>query len=150
MKIIKTLYNKYKLYFTYLISAGISFFLDMALYTIFYELFKKNIAGAIIIATYLARAISSFINYLINKHKVFNYKKKEKDNTFIQYFGLVIINVTLSAVLVSWLSSIIPIYSTFIKAFIDLLPELFFLIIRLPPSSTQQKKTTATTDIPLR
>ena len=121
MKIIKTLYNKYKLYFTYLISAGISFFLDMALYTIFYELFKKNIAGAIIIATYLARAISSFINYLINKHKVFNYKKKKNDNTFIQYFGLVIINVTLSAVLVSWLSSIIPIYSTFIKAFIDVL-----------------------------
>ena len=44
-------------------------------------------SDAIILASYTARALSSFINYLINKYKVFRYKKREP------YY--IVINVTL-------------------------------------------------------
>ena len=121
IKIIKDIYTKYALYFKYIISAGISFVLDIVLYSIFLLILEKKVSQSIIIATFLARAISSLVNYLMNKHKVFNYKKESKDNTLSQYFGLVIINVTLSAVIVSYLSSIFHIYSTFIKIVIDIL-----------------------------
>ena len=69
----KELYKKFSVYINYLISSGISFFLDLGLYTIFILLIGDKVSKAIIISSYLARAISSFINYLINKNKVFKY-----------------------------------------------------------------------------
>ena len=88
MKKIKDLFKKYYVYITYIISAGISFFLDLALFSLFLWVFD-GFSAAIILASYTARALSSFINYLINKYKVFRYKKREdkKDNTVWQYFG---------------------------------------------------------------
>ena len=123
MKKIKQLLEKYYVYISYIFSAGISFVLDLALFSLFLWILDGKVAASIIIASYLARAISSFINYLINKYKVFKYEKKakEKDNTVFEYFGLVIINITISAVLVDAISSIIPIYATFIKGIIDVL-----------------------------
>ena len=119
MNNMKKMYNKYNVYVNYLISSGISFFLDLCLYTLFMFLIENKISKAIVISSYLARAISSFINYLINKNKVFKYKSKEK-NVIYQYFVLVILNVTLSNVLVTKIVEIIPIYSTIIKAIIDI------------------------------
>ena len=122
MKKIKDLFKKYYVYITYIISAGISFFLDLALFSLFLWVFD-GFSAAIILASYTARALSSFINYLINKYKVFRYKKREdkKDNTVWQYFGLVVINITLSAIIVDTVVSIIPIYATVIKFFVDIL-----------------------------
>ena len=122
MKKIKDLFKKYYVYITYIISAGISFFLDLALFSLFLWVFD-GFRAAIILASYTARALSSFINYLINKYKVFRYKKREdkKDNTVWQYFGLVVINITLSAIIVDTVVSIIPIYATVIKFFVDIL-----------------------------
>lgn len=48
-------------------------------------------------------------------------KKTEKTILFIAYFSLVIINITLSAILVDTISNFIPIYATFIKVVVDLL-----------------------------
>ena len=114
----KELYKKFSVYINYLISSGISFFLDLGLYTIFILLIGDKVSKAIIISSYLARAISSFINYLINKNKVFKYDKKD-NSTMYQYFLLVIINVTISSVLVTKIVEFIPIYSTIVKAVID-------------------------------
>ncbi len=116
----KKLYEKFSVYINYLISSGISFFLDLGLYTLFILLLEDRVSKAIIISSYLARAISSFINYLINKNKVFKYDKKD-NSTMYQYFLLVIINVTLSSVLVTKIVKVIPVFSTIIKAFIDVL-----------------------------
>ena len=122
MKKIKDLFKKYYVYITYIISAGISFFLDLALFSLFLWVFD-GFSAAIILASYTARALSSFINYLINKYKVFRYKKREdkKDNTVWQYFGLVVINITLSAIIVDTVVNFIPIYATIIKFFVDIL-----------------------------
>ena len=122
MEKIKNLFNKYYVYVTYIISAGISFVLDLVLFSLFLWLLDGRVGESIIISSYLARAISSFINYLVNKYKVFKYEKKkeEKDSTIVEYFGLVIINITISAVLVDAISAIIPIYATIIKGIIDI------------------------------
>ena len=112
----KVLFKKYYIYISYIFSSGISFILDLTLFSLFLWLIDD-----IIISSYLARAISSFINYLLNKYKVFKYEKNGKDNTFIAYFSLVIINITLSAILVDTISNFIPIYATFIKVVVDLL-----------------------------
>ncbi len=122
MEKIKNLFNKYYVYVTYIISAGISFVLDLVLFSLFLWLLDGRVGESIIISSYLARAISSFINYLVNKYKVFKYEKKkeEKDSTIVEYFGLVIINITISAVLVNAISAIIPIYATIIKGIIDI------------------------------
>ena len=121
MEKIKNLFNKYYVYVTYIISAGISFVLDLVLFSLFLWLLDGRVGESIIISSYLARAISSFINYLVNKYKVFKYEKKkeEKDSTIVEYFGLVIINITISAVLVDAISAVIPIYATIIKGIID-------------------------------
>ena len=121
MEKIKNLFNKYYVYVTYIISAGISFVLDLVLFSLFLWLLDGRVGESIIISSYLARSISSFINYLVNKYKVFKYEKKkeEKDSTIVEYFGLVIINITISAVLVDAISAIIPIYATIIKGIID-------------------------------
>lgn len=121
MEKIKNLFNKYYVYVTYIISAGISFVLDLVLFSLFLWLLDGRVGESIIISSYLARAISSFINYLVNKYKVFKYEKKkeEKDSTIVEYFGLVIVNITISAVLVDAISAIIPIYATIIKGIID-------------------------------
>ena len=122
MEKIKNLFNKYYVYVTYIISAGISFVLDLVLFSLFLWLLDGRVGESIIISSYLARAISSFINYLVNKYKVFKYEKKkeEKDSTIVKYFGLVIINITISAVLVDAISTVIPIYATIIKGIIDI------------------------------
>lgn len=115
----KKIYEKFSIYINYLMSSGISFFIDLGLYTLFMLMIGDKVSKAIIISSYLARAISSFINYLINKHKVFKYDKKD-NSTMYEYFLLVIVNVTISSVLVTKLVDIIPVYSTVIKAIIDI------------------------------
>ena len=60
----KVLFKKYYIYISYIFSSGISFILDLTLFSLFLWLIDD-----IIISSYLARAISSFINYLLNKYK---------------------------------------------------------------------------------
>ena len=121
----KNILNKYFVYISYIFSSLISLFLDLTLFSLFLWLIDN-----IIISSYLARAISSFINYLLNKYKVFKYQKKGKDNTFIAYFTLVIVNITISALLVDIISHFIPIYATIIKVIVDLVIFILNFIIQ--------------------
>ena len=66
------LIKQYQTFIKYMISAGISFILDLGLFTLFNILLKTNLSSkSILVATILARAISSFINYLLNRNRVF-------------------------------------------------------------------------------
>ena len=92
---IKKIINKYITFFKYLFSAGLSFLLDLILFTVF-----KIVTGNIIASTYIARAISSLFNYFLNRNKVFNDDNK-KSKTIIKYYMLVVIQASVSGILVS-------------------------------------------------
>ena len=92
--------NKYDLVkiIKYIFSSGSSFFIDILLFTIFNYFFNN-----ILISTIIARIISSLYNYFINSRLVFkNYTK----SSIIKYYCLVIIQMFVSAFLVSMFSNI--------------------------------------------
>ncbi len=83
----KKLLQKYSTFIKYIFSAGTSFLLDLGLFKLFTLIFKSSIGDyAIIVGTVLARILSSFYNYLMNRNAVFKSDKKGMDrNTFIKY-----------------------------------------------------------------
>ena len=101
------LINKYLTFIKYLFVAGFSFLLDISLFTLF-----NHFLNSIVISTILARIISSFINYLLNKDKVF--KSKEK-NTIFKYYLLVLVQMLVSATIVEDLCNLVVINPTIIK-----------------------------------
>lgn len=118
--LIKKLWFKYHTFATYIFSAGFSFLLDLALFSLFLNIFDQKWANAIIIASFTARAISSFFNYLTNKYLVFQNKSQKKDSLY-QYIALVIFNISVSSILVSSLAHILPFPVFIIKFFIECL-----------------------------
>lgn len=117
--------NKYKIILTYLLSSGISFVVDILAFSLLLLLLRNKVSADILIASYLARAISSIVNYIINKRYVFKNEKRRNYKAFIEYFLLVIINITVSGLLVSKIYSYIHMNATLIKIFVDLF--IFFV-----------------------
>ncbi|MBQ7031765.1 MAG: GtrA family protein [Bacilli bacterium] len=119
IKKVSELIKKYEMFIKYIFVAGISFVIDI----VFFSIFKFIFVGNIIIATILARIISSFINYLLNKDKVF--KSNEKSSkTIIKYYALVVIQMLVSAFAVDNLYKLLSINATLIKV-----PVEFILFI---------------------
>lgn len=116
---IKELIKKYDMFLKYIFVAIISFLIDIT----FFYIFELIFVGKIIIATILARIISSFINYLLNKNRVFK-SDESKFKTIIKYYILVIVQMLVSAFLVDNLYGILNINATLIKV-----PVEFFLFI---------------------
>lgn len=108
----------YKLFIKYIISAFSSFILDICLFTLFLNLITKDI----LIATIMARIISSLYNFFINGRLVF---KKVSKESLIKYAILVIIQMLISGYSVSYLSNILHILSTVIKIIVD---SIIFII----------------------
>lgn len=106
----KKLFLKYKVFIKYIVVAVISFLIDISLFTMFNTL----IGIKIILATITARIISSFINFLLNKKKVFK-SDSNKYIAFIKYYGLVIIQMLVSAFMVNYIYNNISINATLIK-----------------------------------
>ena len=109
--------------FAYLFSSGISFVLDIFLFYIFVNLLSFMDDLAIIAGAIIARCTSSFINYLLNRNYVFkneNKKNKVDKKTLLQYYSLVIIQLTISTCLVLLFKHIIKIDVTLIKIVIDI------------------------------
>ncbi len=111
MKLLK----KYEMFLKYISVAIISFLIDISFFKLFLIIFNNNI----ILSTILARIISSFINYLLNKNKVFNSNEKTI-NTLIKYYGLVLIQMLVSALLVDNLYKTISINPIYIKIPVEL------------------------------
>ena len=101
------LIKKYETFIKYVFVAGISFLIDIGLFTIFNYLFNT-----IILSTVLARIISSFINFLLNKEKVF---KGGDKLSIIKYYLLVVVQMFVSAFSVKFLCILIPVHPTIIK-----------------------------------
>lgn len=119
IKKVKELIKKYETFIKYIFVAGLSFAIDI----VFFSIFKFIFMGNIILATILARVISSFINYLLNKDKVF--KSDEKNSkTIVKYYILVVIQMLVSAFAVDNLYKLIKIDATIIKV-----PVEFILFI---------------------
>ena len=101
----------------YLFSAGSSFILDNVLFNIFLFFIGQG-SLAIFICTTLARIISSIYNYLINSRIVFKNKDKK---TIIGYFILVVIQMIVSATLVSLIDKFISVHTGIIKLVVDII-----------------------------
>ena len=110
----KKVMNKYYMFLKYILVAGLSFFIDITIFTILNTLLRCN---------FIARIISSFINYLLNKEKVFK-SDESVSNTIIKYYILVVIQMFVSALLVTNFQKIFKINATFIK-----IPVEFFLFV---------------------
>ena len=104
----------------YIASSGTSFVIDLLLFTIFNCLLKKFLlVESIIVATILARVISSLYNYFINSRLVF---KSYTKTSMVQYYFLVIIQMLISASSVYFINKIMAnVNATVIKFFIDII-----------------------------
>ncbi|MDD2469852.1 MAG: GtrA family protein [Bacilli bacterium] len=123
IKKIKVIIKKQQVFINYVISAGISFGLDLTLFTIFTKLLYPIISdSSILLSTIIARIISSFVNYLINRNKVFknNTNTLCDTKTIVKYYGLVIIQLCVSALSVYLIYKKVEIDATIIKIPIDI------------------------------
>lgn len=110
--------ENFKVFLKYIISSGISFVIDIGVFTcvefiLLYIIDEK----AIIIATIIARIISSLFNYYVNSRHVF----KSYDNySIFKYYALVIMQMFISATGVYWLNIIVSnVYDFILKIFVD-------------------------------
>ena len=101
----------------YLFFAGSSFILDNILFNVFIFFIGPGVVS-IYICTTLARIISSIYNYLINSRIVFKNKDKK---TIIGYFILVVIQMIVSATLVSLIDKFISVNTGIIKVVVDII-----------------------------
>ncbi len=121
----------YKLLLKFCAASLIGFVVDILLFALFLRIFRGMtvyIVEPIIAATVLARIISATVNYLINHKAVFKSKKSSR-RSFPRYALLCVIQMLLSAALVTWFSGIMTVSSTLIKIVVDLL--LFLLSFQI-------------------
>ena len=117
----KKLFSKYQTIITYILFSSLSFIVDIVSFALILFFLKDKI----MISSYLARAISSIFNYIVNKNIVFKNNEKKNIKSMIMYFLLVIVNITISGTLVKKIYFFIHYNATFIKVVID---SLIFII----------------------
>jgi len=91
----------YKTFIKYVISAFSSFLLDIALFAVLTFITKDILLAYILISTIIARVISSFYNYQVNKNIVFADNRGR--NTLVKYYGLAVSIMLASGVLTTLL-----------------------------------------------
>jgi len=109
----------YKLFIKYILASLSSFVIDLLLFIIFVKIFPEIniwVITEIVIATILARVISSIYNFIINAKVVF--RKRDK-TSLIKYFILAVTQMLVSAFVVSALFRMLHISSTVIKLVVD-------------------------------
>mgnify|MGYP000850032132 CR=1 FL=1 len=125
LRIYKVIFGSF---FKYLISSLSSFIVDIGLFQLILWIslatgFSRGTVP-IIVATVIARIFSSYFNFTINKNFVFNGEKSIR-KTIIKYYSLAIVQMILSAILVSAVWHIIFGSETIIKIVVDTI--LFFV-----------------------
>lgn len=117
--VLKDSFRIYKLFIKYIISALSSFLLDILLFTFIVSLLPQidfGVITEIVVATILARIISSIYNFALNSKVVFKSSNKQ---SLAKYFILVIIQMFISAFSVSAIFKVTRINSTLIKVIVD-------------------------------
>ncbi len=104
----------------YIFSAGLSFALDILLFTIFVFVLKGKLSNEILVATICARVISSFFNYMLNKNAVFE-KCNGSKGTIIKYYILVVIQMCVSGLVVSFIHDNIDFNPSIIKVPVEII-----------------------------
>lgn len=132
---IRDSYAIYKLllgtFFKYIISSLLSFIIDIGLFKLFLAVFAAAVLGdskRIVIATVLARILSSLFNFTVNKNVVFNAGGKsgaENGSMLVKYYTLCIIQMACSAGLVALIFNALHLPETVIKVCVD---TVLFLI----------------------
>lgn len=126
---IKKLFNTFYTFFKYICSSGICYIIDIVIFSILSYLLK-NISSInyILTSTIFARIVSSFVNYLLNKNKVFNQttkNKKDNINLILNYYLLVVIQMLISAIS----SEIVYKLTKFNLIFIKFIVDCFILLV---------------------
>ena len=109
--IYKTLINDTFCQFLFFSGSGIvSFLIDLGFFSLlFYVCFSNLSVGRLIFSVVLARCISSFAKYMINRNIVFKYKKKKYDTkTLSAYVILCIVIMFLSYCLTRFSIKLFP------------------------------------------
>lgn len=129
LKIYKVIFANFFIFLTSSLSAmlvdNLSFIVISKLILNYIDI--KN-TSRILIAGYIARFISSLFNFIVNKNLVF--KNKRKTNALIfKYYLVVILNITLSSLIVAFFHNTFNKNEYIIKPIVDSL--LFFLSYKL-------------------
>ncbi|EOT49294.1 MULTISPECIES: bifunctional glycosyltransferase family 2/GtrA family protein [Enterococcus] len=121
-RIVKDSIAIYKVFLRYFFSSVFSFLVDVGVYALL-VFFTPNLSYlSILNASVIARVISAIVNYLLNRSFVF---KQEGSHSALKYFGLVGVQIILSATIVFILYTILPIgKSVTLKLIVD--SALFF------------------------
>ena len=106
----------------YSLSSALSALVDLSLFGLFSTYLFPSMTAKIGLATLLARCISGAVNFMLNKHWVFQ-NERSLGSQGIKYGALFITQLFLSGLLVELLSDL-PIPLLLVKAFID--ASLFF------------------------
>ena len=118
----------FKTHFVFIKFAGSSLFstaIDLAFFTLFIYFLEIPFPNTyIIIATTIARILSSIVNYMLNKKVVFK-ENQQVRTAFIRYILLSIIQMLLSGLLVTFFVKTILPYELITKILVDC--SLFFL-----------------------
>ncbi|HOZ54591.1 MAG TPA: bifunctional glycosyltransferase family 2/GtrA family protein [Clostridia bacterium] len=113
----------YKVFAKYILASVSSFLVDIILFTLFLAIFNATslnfnfFTSTIILATICARLISSLYNFFINAKMVF---KKMNNKSLIKYVLLVLIQMFVSGILVSYFTSLLfGSSATLVKIMVD-------------------------------
>lgn len=114
-------------FFKYIIASISSFVLDILVFTICCHLLR-DVSAYITISTVIARVISACFNYFINYKKVFKSSETATRSAF-KYFCLAVVQMGLSALLVTWGVALTKISETVVKIVVDTI--LFFISYKI-------------------
>lgn len=93
-RVIKDSIAIYSTFLKYSISSVLSFLIDILSYALLINFFSGLSLDVIFISSIIARILSSLFNYFVNRNIVFN---KDAKRSFLKYFGLVLIQISLSS-----------------------------------------------------
>jgi len=99
----------------FVLSSLTSFGVDYGVFTLLYLFVSKNIT----LCTVMARVVSSFMNYLINRKMVFKSQSKGW-GTLIRYYLLVVCLLLINVLLVNVLSHVLMIPALIAKPIVEI------------------------------
>lgn len=113
----------YSVFIKYIISSLASFGVDVAAFAFFIRFFDDTRLSSIYLVSVIARIISATFNYFVNRELVF---RQNSSHSFFKYGGLVVVQISVSALLVYLVRTLVPGWNTVpIKIAVD---AILFLV----------------------
>lgn len=122
---LKDSFRIYSLFIKYILASLSSFAIDIILFALLKSVL--DVKYSILLATIIARIISSLYNYFVNAKLVF---KKATKSSIIKYYSLVVIQMFISGICVSLLDSHMKMDTTMIKLLVDVIIFIVNFVIQ--------------------